>query len=78
MDEIEISEFTAKCLSLVEQVAKTQTPIRITKRGKVIAEVVPASSQAGGRFIGRMAGMGKTLGDIIEPVIDLKELEPVR
>jgi prevent-host-death family protein len=78
MDEIGISEFKAKCLSLVEQVAKTQTPIRITKRGKVIAEVVPASSQAGGRFIGRMAGMGKTLVDIIEPVIDLNDFDVMK
>jgi prevent-host-death family protein len=78
MDEIEISEFKAKCLRLVEQVARTQTPIRITRRGKVTAEVVPAASKASGKFFGRMAGMGKALGDVIEPVIDLNNFDAAK
>ena len=32
--EIAISEFKAKCLSLLEQVNKTKTPLRVTRRGR--------------------------------------------
>lgn len=43
IQEISVSEFKAKCLSLIQQVQKTKAPIRLTKRGKPIAEVVPVS-----------------------------------
>jgi len=43
MQEVAISEFKAKCLALLEQVRKTKKPIRITRRGKPVAEVVPPS-----------------------------------
>ena len=41
MKEIAISEFKAKCLALIGQVQKTKKPIRITRFGKPVAEVVP-------------------------------------
>ena len=43
MHEIAISEFKAKCLSLLEEVNKTKTSLRVTRRGKPIADVIPAS-----------------------------------
>jgi prevent-host-death family protein len=46
MQEVAISEFKAKCLSLLEEVSKTKSPLRVTRRGKAIADVVPASSEA--------------------------------
>jgi len=45
IQEIAISEFKAKCLSLLDQVSKTKTPLRVTRRGKAIADVIPASSE---------------------------------
>ena len=56
MQEVAISEFKAKCLALLEQVCKTKSPIRITRFGKPVAEVVPpsaASDQAD--WLGSMA-----------------------
>jgi prevent-host-death family protein len=41
MQEIAISEFKAKCLALLEQVRATKKPIRITRFGKPVAEVIP-------------------------------------
>jgi prevent-host-death family protein len=41
--EVAISEFKAKCLALLEQVRRTKRPIRITRFGKPVAEVVPPS-----------------------------------
>ncbi|MBZ5521817.1 MAG: type II toxin-antitoxin system Phd/YefM family antitoxin [Acidobacteriia bacterium] len=72
MQEIAISEFKTKCLSLLEEVSKTRKPIRITRRGKPIAEVVPPSSATKRRKLGSMAGTVKILGDIVSPVIDVR------
>jgi prevent-host-death family protein len=41
MQEVAISEFKAKCLALLERVCKTKKPIRITRFGRPVAEVVP-------------------------------------
>jgi prevent-host-death family protein len=77
--EITISEFKAKCLSLLDEVNKTRRPIRITRHGKPIAEVGPPSpDRKGRRFVGAMAGTIEILGDIMEPVIDLNDFEAYR
>lgn len=66
MKEIAISEFKAKCLGILEQVRKTRTPIRVTRFGKPVAEVIPASPGEGtGRRLGSMVGTGEILGDIV-------------
>jgi prevent-host-death family protein len=41
MKEVAISEFKAKCLGMLEQVRKTRKPIRITRFGVPVAEIVP-------------------------------------
>lgn len=77
--EVSISEFKAKCLSLLEQVDKTKTSLRVTRRGKPIAEVIPASPEArGDTWIGLLAGTVEFAGDIVSPVIDIREIEALR
>lgn len=74
--EISISTFKAKCLGLLEEVDKTRTPLRVTRRGKPIADVFPASSEGNERsWIGSMSGTIKVLGDIVSPVIDTGTIE---
>ena len=68
MEEIAISEFKAKCIAVLERVRKTRTPIRITRDGKPVAEIVPASSvQERSAWIGSMKDSVEILGDIISP-----------
>jgi prevent-host-death family protein len=77
--EVPISEFKAKCLSLVDQVSKTKTRLVITKRGTPVAEVVPISPELDRKkWLGSMTGTAKILGDIISPVIDLDDIEALR
>lgn len=77
--EVAISEFKAKCLSLLEEVSKTRTPIRVTRRGKALADVIPASSDAGERnWIGSMSGMIEITGDVVSPVIEVQEIEALK
>jgi prevent-host-death family protein len=76
MQEVAISEFKAKCLSLLEEVSKTRTPLRVTRRGKAIADVVPTSSEAEERsWIGSMSDSIKIVGDIVSPVVDMGAIE---
>ena len=68
MKEIAISEFKAKCLGILEEVRKTRKPIRVTRFGKPVAEVVPPSpAEPTGSRLGCMAGTGEILGDIVGP-----------
>ena len=77
--EIAISKFKARCLSLLEEVNKTKTPLRVTRRGKAIADVIPASPEAEERsWIGFMSGSIEILGDIVSPVIDIEAIEALK
>ena len=79
IQEIGISEFKAKCLSLLEEVSKTKIPLRVTRRGKAIADVIPASSEAEERsWIGSMSGSIDIVGDIVAPIIDLESIEALK
>ena len=79
MQEIAISVFKAKCLSILEQVEKTKSPIRITRHGKPVAEVVPAAPEVDrAKLMGSMRNSIEILGDIISPVIDEDEWEALR
>jgi prevent-host-death family protein len=44
MMETAISEFKAKCPALLDQVEKTNKPIRVTRRGKIVAERRPSGT----------------------------------
>ncbi len=42
MRSIAASQFKAKCLALLDEVAETKETLVVTKRGKPVARVVPA------------------------------------
>jgi prevent-host-death family protein len=44
MKEMAISKFKAKGLALLDQVEKTKKPIRVTRRGKIVAERCPSGT----------------------------------
>jgi prevent-host-death family protein len=75
MDDISISEFKAKCLVLIEQVHKTRQPLRLTRQGRPVAEVIPVGPDRNRRFAGDMVGTGKIVGDMVSAVIDTDEIE---
>ena len=79
MKEVAISEFKAKCLALLEEVRRTKAPIRVTRFGKAVAEIVPASTVVDREaWIASMKGSFKILGDIIEPASEEGEWEALR
>jgi len=79
MQEIAISEFKAKCLALLERVCKTKQPIRVTRHGKPVAEVVPPTSiQERSAWIGSMKDSIDISGDIVSPANEESEWEVLR
>jgi prevent-host-death family protein len=79
IQEIAISKFKAQCLSLLQEVSKTKTPLRVTRRGRPIADVIPASSEGDERsWIGSLSGSVEIVGDIVSPVIDIETIEALK
>ena len=79
MQEIAVSKFKAKCLALLERVRKTKTPIRITRFGRPIADVMPISREAeSADWLGSLADVMTIPGDIVSPVIEPSDVEALR
>jgi len=79
MEEIAISEFNAKCLAILENVRKTRKPVRISRHGKPVADVVPPAVVVDREaWIGSLQGSMKFLGDIVSPASDPDEWEALR
>jgi hypothetical protein len=76
MQEIAISKFKATCLAVLERVRRTRQPVRETRFGDPVAEVVPSSANPKKkRWLGSMVGTGSIVGDIVSPVVDEKDWE---
>jgi prevent-host-death family protein len=79
MKEVAISEFKAKCLGILEEVRKTRKPIRVTRFGQPVAEVVPPSpAKPAGRKLGTLEGTAEILGDIVGPTGSLDDWDAWR
>ncbi|MGH9417620.1 MAG: type II toxin-antitoxin system Phd/YefM family antitoxin [Terriglobales bacterium] len=78
MQEIAISKFKATCLAVLEQVRRTGEPVRVVRFGHPVAEIVPVSQADESSWIGRMAGTGRILGDIVSPASDPDDWEALR
>ena len=67
METLSVSEFKAKCLSVLQDVNKQKKRVIITKRGKPIAEVIPHESED------KEVPLEDTvlfMGDIVSPVAE--------
>ena len=67
MRTIKASEFKAKCLKIMDEVAATGEPVVITKNGVPITQLVPARRRPETLF-GALKGSLATRGDITAPV----------
>jgi prevent-host-death family protein len=77
--EVTITELKAKCFSLLNQVQKTKRPLRVTRFGKPIAEILPTAPQPSRvDWFGSMKGTVEILGDIVAPANDEDEWEVLR
>ena len=65
---IKASEFKAKCLRLMDEVAESGEEIVITKNGRPVSRLAPYSKKSPGLFFGRDRDKIRILGDIVSPM----------
>ena len=68
MDTIPAGEFKAKCLALLDRVARTGETIVVTKHGKPVAELRPHRAPPARSLIGLHKGLIEISGDIVSPI----------
>jgi prevent-host-death family protein len=70
-EPVPASKAKAHLLQLLDEVQRDGRPIVITKRGRIVAQLIPASEEknisAFDEVFGSMKGSGKILGDIVSP-----------
>ena len=67
MRSIEASEFKAKCLKIMGEVAATGEAVLITKNGVPITQLIPARRRPETLF-GALDGSASINGDIVSPL----------
>ncbi len=78
MDTISAGNFKATCLALLDKVRETGKPIRVTKRGKPVAQLAPIGPPGKRGILGSMEGTGKIVGDIISPTTPESDWDVLR
>ena len=67
--KIAAAEFKANCLRLMDEVARTRRVIVITKRGRPVAQLIPAD-EAPSSLFGYMKGTVTIKGDVTAPLAE--------
>lgn len=78
MRTMNATEFKARCLAILDDVARTGEVITVTKRGKPIAQVLPAAGESGRFPQEALRGTVEVVGDITGPVLPESAWEAVR
>lgn len=74
MDQIAVSKFKATCLAALDRVRRTGRPLRVTRFGKPLADVVPPqATPPGPGWLGAMKDRGRVTGDLVTPVSDASD-----
>jgi prevent-host-death family protein len=78
METINAAIFKATCLALLDRVEQTGQPIRVTRRGKPVAQISPVAPVGKRRIMGCMQGTAKIVGDIESPAVAPSDWEALR
>jgi prevent-host-death family protein len=77
MRTISATEFKAKCLAILDEVAATGEQVTVIKRGKPVARVVPPA--AGVPYPqATLRGSVKVIGDVMSPVVPEDDWDALR
>jgi len=69
MREIPVSKLKTNFSAIMEDVRKTRKPVRVTRRGRPIAEIVPVKKEEKRKSgLGCMIGRMEIVGDIVGPI----------
>jgi prevent-host-death family protein len=67
MQKIAAAQFKAQCLAVMDHVSQSGSPVVITKHGKPVVKLVPAS-EGEDEIFGALAGIARVTGDIEKTV----------
>lgn len=67
MKTLAATELKARCLAILDEVARTGEPVTVTKRGKPVARVTPPLPIEDDYPQRRLRGTIRIVGDIISP-----------
>jgi prevent-host-death family protein len=68
MQNVSATDFKARCLAILDQVERTGEGILVTKHGRPVAQVLPASRPLDNPSIA-LRGTGRIVGDVVSPVL---------
>jgi prevent-host-death family protein len=69
--DVSAAEFRKNFFQILGRVEQTHEVVVITKRGKPVARLVSVDKgEKKDPLIGALAGLGRTKGDLTEPVVD--------
>ena len=69
VETIDASDFKARCLAILDRVQATGERVVILKRGRPVAELLPASRSHAEYPQSELKGTVIETGDIVEPVV---------
>jgi prevent-host-death family protein len=71
------ADFKARCLAVLDRVHERGESVTITKRGRVVAKVVPAGETDERPWM-RLAGTARWHGDPLAPSVHESEVEALK
>jgi prevent-host-death family protein len=77
MKTIPAGKFKAHCLRIMDEVQASREPVLITKKGRPVAKLVPAETQAKDIF-GCLRNEITIVGDIESPVVPWQDWDALR
>ena len=63
---VSVTEFKAKCLKLMNDVARTRQPLVVTRHGRPLVQIRPVEADPSAHGLGCMAGQTEIVGDVIQ------------
>jgi prevent-host-death family protein len=78
MRSIRASEFKAKCLAILDEVARTGESVTILKRGRPVARLLPPVPEEGRYPQHSLFGTVKIVGNVVDPVLPAEDWDAER
>jgi prevent-host-death family protein len=76
---VSVSDFKLRCLDVIRRVEQDGAPVDLTRRGKVVARLVPTAPATQGTATWlRLRGYGTLLARPEESVIDVSDFDAMR
>jgi prevent-host-death family protein len=63
-----LGKFQANCPAILKNVQQTNEAVLITRQGKPLVKIIPANRIPAQKFLGRLEGKVKIVGDIESPM----------